>query len=191
MVADLHWGKCETFRAHGAPLPQGILQADLRRLALALGATGAERLVVLGDLLHAAPGITEWMVDTVSAWRRERSSLSIVVVPGNHDRRIGMVAAPWALDVAPAQLREGPFVFQHDPLDPVGPEHAGCYTWAGHYHPVVNLRGRADHLRLPCFWLRERMGVLPAFSGFTSGAAIDPSGGDEVFAIGDNRVFRA
>jgi DNA ligase-associated metallophosphoesterase len=191
LVADLHWGKCETFRAHGAPLPQGILQADLRRLSAALEATGAERVVVLGDVLHAAAGITEWMVETVGAWRAERASLALVAVPGNHDRRIWVVADAWGLQVTGPQVREGPFVFQHDPLDPVGPEHAGCYTWAGHVHPAVNLRGRSDHLRLPCFWLRDRMGVLPAFSLFTGGAAIDVGDGDEVYAIGDGRVVRA
>jgi uncharacterized protein len=189
MVADLHWGKCETFRAGGALLPQGLLQADLARLDAALRVTEATRLLVLGDLLHATPGITDWLIETVGAWRGAHAALDITIVPGNHDRRIAMVADAWALAIAAPELAEGPFVFVHDP------EHApacdGAYAWAGHIHPMVTLRGRADTLRLPAFWMAPRVGVLPAFSAFTSGISIDPGPSDEIYAISPDGVLRA
>lgn len=57
-VADVHLGKTAAFRAGGVPLPGGTTAADLARLSAVLAATCAERLVVLGDLLHAAAGRT-------------------------------------------------------------------------------------------------------------------------------------
>src|SRR4029453_9621770 len=49
----------------------------------------------------------------------------------------------------------------------------GLTTLAGHLHPAVTLHGRGgDSVRLPCFWIRERLVVLPAFGAFTGGASI-------------------
>ena len=58
-VADVHLGKAAAFRAGGVPLPRGSTAADLARLARVLQQTGARRLVVLGDFLHARGGPRE------------------------------------------------------------------------------------------------------------------------------------
>jgi len=142
-------------------------------------------MIVLGDLLHAAVGVTPWLVDEVGAWReRAAAGVEVVVVPGNHDTRIGAVAGAWGLRVAGRAMDEGPFGFCHEPC-----EREGVYTWAGHIHPLAAIRGRRDSLDLPCFWLGLRCGVLPAFSAFTGGVCVAPDPGDRVFAVGDGRVF--
>src|SRR4051812_41265259 len=69
LIADLHLGKSETYRTLGAAIPDGVLHADLSRLEAALGLTGARRLIVLGDLLHAAAGLTDRLIATVAQWR--------------------------------------------------------------------------------------------------------------------------
>ncbi len=62
-------------------------------------------------------------------------------------------------------------------------------AFAGHLHPAVRLHGRADaSIRLPCFWLREGLTVLPAFGAFTGGATIDREQGDRVIAVAEDRV---
>jgi uncharacterized protein len=189
LVADLHWGKCETFRTGGAPLPHGLLEADLARLDAALRTTEAERLLVLGDLLHATSGITEWLVETVALWRHARPALAIGAIPGNHDRRISLIAEAWGLAMQAAELVEPPFAFLHDPGHSRDVD--GLYAWAGHIHPMVTLRGRGDALRLPAFWMGSRVGVLPAFSSFTDGLSVLPEPGDAVYAIGPEGVLRA
>src|SRR4051812_1558515 len=101
LVADLHLGKCETIRANGGPMPETVLRADLARLASVIARTEAARLIVLGDLLHAAIGVTPWLIDEVGRWReRAAAGVEVVVVPGNHDTRIGAVAGAWGLRVA-------------------------------------------------------------------------------------------
>lgn len=179
LVADLHWGKSETFRVAGAPVPGGVLAADLARLQAAIAATGARRVLVLGDLLHAGIGITPGLLEEVGAWRENLvRAIELTVVPGNHDRRIDLVAEPWRLRVEHATLREGPFAFQHEPG-----EQEGCFTWAGHVHPMAVISGRTDAVRLPCFWMSPRMGVLPAFSAFTRGLTIRPAANERLYAV--------
>ena len=54
----------------------------------------------------------------------------------------------------------------------------------------MRLSGRADDsVRLPCFWLREGLTVLPAFGSFTGGACIARSPGERVIALADDRLF--
>jgi uncharacterized protein len=185
LVADLHLGKCETIRANGAPMPETVLSADLERLAGVIARTEASRVIVLGDLLHAAVGVTPWLIDEVAAWRAQlRAELELVVVPGNHDTRIAAVADAWSLRVAREPLTEGPFGFCHQPC-----ERPGVYMWAGHLHPLARIQSRRDSLELPCFWLGERTGVLPAFSAFTGGVCVDPGPGERIFAIAEGRVL--
>lgn len=184
LVADLHWGKSETFRFAGAPIPGGVLEADLARLEGAVAATGAKRILVLGDLLHAGVGVTAGLLERVSAWRDGPAKrLEVVLVRGNHDRRLDLVAEAWRLTVHDGTLKEGPFAFQHEPG-----EEDGCFTWAGHVHPMAVVSGRTDSVRLPCFWMSPRMGVLPAFSVFTRGLTIRPAVNERVYVVAGGRV---
>ena len=60
---------------------------------------------------------------------------------------------------------------------------ADGYVIAGHLHPAIILRGRAnERVRLACYWFGELVGVLPAFGSFTGSAIISPAAGDRVFA---------
>ncbi|QYU66366.1 hypothetical protein J4558_15415 [Leptolyngbya sp. 15MV] len=75
---------------------------------------------------------------------------------------------------------EPPFSFAHDPS---AARADAPFTWCGHVHPAASLRARADRLKLPCFWIGPRIGVLPAFSRFTSGASVSPAPGERLVAV--------
>jgi uncharacterized protein len=185
LVADLHLGKCETMRANGAPMPEGILRADLARLVSIIARTEASRIIVLGDLLHAAAGVTPWLIETVQAWREQSAAgVELMVVPGNHDTRLGAVAEAWDLQVTEPIHAEGPFAFSHEPR-----ESPGMFTWAGHIHPRAAVEGRGDSLSFPCFWLGDRLGVLPAFSAFTGGVCVRREKRSRLFAIVEEHVM--
>ncbi len=106
-VADLHLGKASAFRAFGAPAPTGASEETLRRLGALVDAVKPERLVVLGDFVHAAPSMTPGLTASLGAWRAERAELACAVVLGNHDVRAGRWIADLGFEVAeaPARLR--------------------------------------------------------------------------------------
>jgi DNA ligase-associated metallophosphoesterase len=182
LVADLHWGKTETFRAHGIALPDGTLGGDLGRLAAALERTGARRVIVLGDLIHHATGLTPALVDAIAAFRR-RLPFDLVLVRGNHDKASLTVPASWGVEIVERELEDGPFLLRHEPVAA-----EGRYVWAGHLHPQVRLVGRGDSLTLPCFHLGRGVGVLPAFSEFTGGLLVRRRPGERVFALVEGHV---
>lgn len=178
-VADLHWGKSATFRQYGLPLPAGVLAADLERLSAAIAATGAERVLVLGDLIHGAIGLTDPVLQTVGDWLAACPA-EVVLVRGNHD----VSGIPPAWNIAEhGVLREGPFVFQHEPgLDPDG------FVWCGHIHPVARIGGRRG-VRVPCFQIDPGCGVLPAFSVFTGGGRYPVDAATRRFGVADDAVW--
>jgi uncharacterized protein len=183
IVADLHWGKAASFRAMAIPVPPGTTAADLSRLDSALERTGARRLLVLGDLLHArAAQDARATLELIREWRRRRAALECVLVRGNHDLRAGDPPADLDFRVTDV-LTESPFVFRHHP-DTSG----DGYALAGHLHPSIRLSGRGDRIRLPCFHFGRRMGVLPAFGSFTGTSTPDIEPDDRVFVVGDGEV---
>ncbi|MCC6951451.1 MAG: ligase-associated DNA damage response endonuclease PdeM [Phycisphaerales bacterium] len=186
LVADLHLGKSDAFRASGIAIPTDAGRGVLALVEDAIRETGAARVLVLGDLLHAPAGLTDELIQSVAAWRR-RQTAAFELIPGNHDRRVERAAEAWGMHVHPGPVREGPFEFRHEP--PEG-EKPGLYVWCGHLHPAFVLSSSSDRLKLPAFLVGPRVGVLPACTPFAAGAPVRPARGDRVFIIADGRVVQ-
>ena len=168
-MADPHFGKAAAFRFAGLFVPPGTTAAALSRLSKLLVNTNAERIVFLGDFLHAAEGRSAQMFGAVAAWRRSHAAIGMTLVRGNHDRRAGDPPTDLGFEVVDGPSVEGPFALAHHPAAV-----EGLYVLAGHIHPCVTVRGRGrgNSERLACFWFGAQVGVLPAFGEFTGCAEI-------------------
>jgi DNA ligase-associated metallophosphoesterase len=184
-VADLHWGKAAAFRAANVPVPTGTTGADLDRLSFLLQRTDATRLVVLGDLLHAKHGRHEDTFAQISRWRSAHEAMTITLIRGNHDAHAGDPPASLNIVCVDDPQPIGPFVLRHDPV-----AHDGGYVLAGHLHPHATIGGRGrQRLRLPCFVLGPRVGILPAFTAFSGKGMYVARDTDALYAIADDEVI--
>ena len=189
IVSDLHLGKCETLRAAGVPIPAGVVERDLGRLLAAVQRTGAERVIVVGDLIHHGSGLTKELIEAVAAFRREALvCVEIGLVRGNHDRRADLIEREWGITPLADAHTEGPFGFSHDPADGLVPETA-C-TWYGHIHPHCRIGTRGNGVSIPCFVVEADHVLLPAFSLFTGGVGVSAREGAAVFGIAEGRVVQ-
>lgn len=161
-VADVHLGKAATYRALGQPVPSGTTADNLSRLSSLIERLAVQRLVVLGDFLHAATAQQPSVLDPVHAWRERHAHVECLLVRGNHDSRAGDPPPSLRFAIVDEPHRLGPFAACHHPRRvPL------AFALAGHLHPAVVLRGRADErLRLPCFCETPEMLILPAFGAF-------------------------
>lgn len=191
-VADVHLGKAASFRALGQPVPSGTTRDNLDRLSALVDGTGAARLVVLGDFLHAAAAQQPGVLDPTHRWRERHAALDCVLIRGNHDSHAGdpppslrfrIEDEPWRGEGASL----GPFAACHHP------RHVpGAYVLAGHLHPAVTLRGRAhERQRLPCFCETEGLMILPAFGAFTGTTLQGLPEGARCHAVGGGTVWAA
>jgi DNA ligase-associated metallophosphoesterase len=186
VIADPHFGKAAAFRALGVPVPEQTTRDNLVRLDAALERTGAQRLVVLGDFLHAKRGRSAEVFASLGAWRAERANLPILLVRGNHDDRAGDPPEEWGIECLEEPVDCLPFVWRHEPA-----ASKRGYVLAGHVHPAVNLWGAGGlNATLPCFYFGREYGLLPAFGDFTGTAAVRPRVGEQVFVVADGAVLR-
>ena len=184
-IADPHFGKAASFRAFGIAAPEASHEDDLARLSALLNETRAERLMILGDFLHAPTGRSEATFGALAQWRARHAALDVELVLGNHDRRAGAPPAELRIRTFAEPAVIGPFLCCHEPPDDP-PE----FTLAGHLHPGVRLSERnGAALRGPCFHIAGKIAVLPAFGSFTGLHMIARRRDDRVFLIGPERVI--
>ena len=183
-IADFHLGKAAAFRSAGIPMPPGTTTDNMDRLDSAIEKTGAERVVFLGDFLHAEAGRAEKTTAQFAEWRDKHYEVALVLVRGNHDDHAGDPPPDWRISCMDEGCKLGPFFAAHVPR-----RRAGGYVLAGHIHPAVRLRGTDDAMNLPCFWFGRDVGVLPAFGAFTGSAVVRPQRGDHIFVVADGAVM--
>jgi len=182
-VADLHLGKAATYRALGQPVPGGTTLENLSRLDALIARHVPQRLVFLGDFLHAAQART--VLATVEDWRARHAGVAMTLVRGNHDSRAGDPPDTLDIDVVDEPFLLGPFACCHHPQS-----HATHFVLAGHLHPACRLYGRGhDSMRLPCFVSDARQAVLPAFGEFTGGLVMASAPGRRFYAVGGSSVW--
>jgi len=191
IVADVHLGKAATFQHFGVPVPDGVGQGstrdDLARLSVALAQTQARSLYILGDLLHAAKGRAEHVLDLTREWRDRHRDVAMTLVRGNHDSRAGDPPEDWRIECVDEPFQHAPFVLCHHPGAGVG---QGGYELAGHLHPGVTLTGRGrQRERLASFIFGEQAALLPAFGSFTGLASVPRNAGDRVFVVAGEKVL--
>jgi DNA ligase-associated metallophosphoesterase len=155
------------------------------RLSRDVEATGAKALYLLGDLWHAKAGRTSRIETNFGEWRTRFPGLDVTLIQGNHDLKSGRMLEAWNVREE-SVFSLPPFVLKHHPgEDPDG------YVLCGHIHPAVRLIGQGRQTeRLPCFWFGNRVGVLPAFGGFTGSATVYPTEGDQVFVLAGDCVVQ-
>lgn len=189
LVADAHFGKAQSFRRLGVPVPEATTAGTLARLDAALARCEAvQGIVFLGDLLHAARGRGAATLAAVAQWRQRHAALALTLVRGNHDAHAGDPPADWGLACVdePWTAPGLPgLALCHHP-DPV----PGRYVLAGHVHPAAVLAGRAhQRLRVPCFHFGPEVGLLPAFGEFTGSHVLPRGADDRVFACAGEVVI--
>jgi len=183
VIADIHFGKAASFRAQGIPVPRGTTSQNLAGLDALMALYAVERIVFLGDFLHARAAHAAATLAAMQTWRQRYPALELVLVRGNHDRHAGDPAASLGIEMVDEPYTVDAYSFCHHP-DVAAPG----YVMAGHVHPVFVLSSRLDSLRLPCFLAGPTRMILPSYGAFTGGYAIVPVAGEKVFVSSGEAV---
>ena len=187
VVADIHVGKSESYRRFGVPSTDGIDEESLIRLSRAAMRAEAKVIVVVGDLTHSAEGIGDLERERFAEFR-QRCSLPIRLVEGNHDRGARTLPPDWMIDRVGDTFELGGVQFRHDPADVAS---KSVWTICGHLHPVLSVTRGIRSVEAPAFVVDRvhRTVVLPAFSKFTRGVRLEPSEDREIHAIVEHAVI--
>ncbi|MEE4206680.1 MAG: ligase-associated DNA damage response endonuclease PdeM [Erythrobacter sp.] len=194
LVADLHLEKGSWYAKHGALLPPYDSRETLERLADAVRATGARRVITLGDNFHDDAGTER--LDPYAAGMLDvlTRALDWVWITGNHDagqqRAFGAQLAE--------EMEVSGIVLRHEAKP--GETRA---EFSGHFHPKLRMKVRERHIARACGVVSrsgtaERM-ILPAFGAYTGGmdagapeilAALSPAHEIDAVMAAKDRVVR-
>jgi hypothetical protein len=167
LVADLHLEKASHYAKAGWLLPPHASADTLAALIDAVDASGATRVVCLGDSFHDAGGPDRLLPAARAALGLMVHNLDWWWITGNHDD--DAAAALGGRVLGEAQL--GPFTLRHEAVP-------GCTVpeLSGHFHPKLVIRHRGRHIARRCAALGATRLILPAFGTFTGGLdAADPA----------------
>lgn len=165
LVADLHLEKGSWYAQHGQMLPPYDSRETLERVADAVKATGARRVITLGDNFHDDNGTHR--LDPYAAGMLESltRALDWVWITGNHDENMHRAFGASLAD----ELDINGIVLRHEAQP--GETRAEL---SGHYHPKMRVRVRNRHIARPCGVISRSSGksdrmILPAFGAYTGG----------------------
>jgi len=165
LVADLHLEKASWYAQRGQMLPPYDSRDTLERLADAVKATDARRVITLGDNFHDDAGALRLDAHCTGMLEALTRALDWVWITGNHDEELpkgfgGMIVP---------ELEVGGIILRHEArAGETRPE------MSGHYHPKLRVNVRNRHIARPCAVMgrsadgAERM-ILPAFGTLTGG----------------------
>jgi DNA ligase-associated metallophosphoesterase len=189
MVADLHLGKEAAFQQAGLAIPHGGTPRTLQALEAMLRACQAQRVVILGDLLHHPTGFTLPLHAALTTMLRNFNSVEWLLVRGNHDRRIDGQLSQLAFRILEPPTSDPPLVWLHDPAQ-ADPKQMDQLFLAGHLHPNIAVE-LDSHVRqrFRCFWWTGNVLVLPALGVFTGARTIRRQISDRVIACVDDQLI--
>lgn len=180
LLADLHLGREVSFRRAGFPLPEGPTLACLARVERVLETRDVRQVYILGDLVHARCSLSDDLEERIRQLLKRHSRIAFHLVEGNHDRRASQRLRQLGLNVVP-NCEENGILLIHDASGTTE------RSISGHVHPGVRLPGEAR--RLPCFWVRPKQFLLPAFGDLTGTFEIKPARDESVYLVTAEMVF--
>lgn len=188
ILSDLHLGKSGHFRKHGIGIPQDIFKEDLHRLFALIQYHKPHQLIIAGDMFHSHANRE---MDFFLKWRNDLSQISILLIKGNHDILSNDFYHHAGISVIDEKYSSGCFCFTHDIESFCEEKTDTFYTFSGHIHPGIRVRGGGKQsLMLPCYYFAPTFAILPAFSLFTGLAKVKPSKDDNIFAMVENQIMQ-
>ncbi len=176
-LSDLHLGRSAAHQTLGLSLPEGAMEADLEKIYTL--SQGYERILIVGDFIHHPLGLNDRVIEIVEKWIKKLPA-KLDLILGNHDK-ILKKKLPWQIDIHD-HLEIGPFLFCHEPC-----QHEK-FVWAGHIHPLCKIGHKSEVIKLPCFAIEPKLGLLPAFGSMTGGVVIKPSREKSLYALTPNKI---
>lgn len=183
VVADTHAGYVQELRARGMALPLGDDQLLLERIQSMLTRTGAEALVVAGDIVHgkSATRSSDRELSSVSplmAFLAAFSAVKVRLVVGNHDRAVKQVLAREGIEHGDSLWVGQHCVTHGDELEATRllKQQAlarGGRVLVGHIHPALVLDdGQGARKTCPAFVSSAGLLCLPALSPWARGGDV-------------------
>ena len=142
----------------------------------------------MSGFFHYGTGLLEISAvgDVFCHFRDNHRNTEFELVVGNHDILDQKAYQEAGLIIHQEGKVVQPFYLSHHPDDI-----SDYFNLCGHIHPGIRIRGKArQSIKLPCFWVRPRQMVLPAFGTFTGVHVVTPADSEVMYAIANREILK-
>jgi DNA ligase-associated metallophosphoesterase len=183
VLADVHLGKATHFRKSGIHIPLATTARDYEVLNQLLLQYQPSQVWFLGDLFHSEHN-AEWQ--QFAAFIRQWPDIHFTLLKGNHDIIPEQNFATLSVTIVAQSLWYQDICCTHEPLQQLP---GGVVNVAGHIHPgcLIRSAGRQQY-RLPCFYLKDNVLLLPAF-GYLTGLSVMDERSAQIFPVFPDQVM--
>jgi len=157
VIADLHIGIEYEYYQSGIRIPS-TTENMRKEIESLIKLTGAENLVILGDVKHKVPGITRQELREIPEFLRALSDMvNIEIVPGNHDSGLGEFI-PDNVRLHPSRgFGTNECYFFHGHTWPSHEFLEKKYVFVGHEHPQIEFRDSLGYRYFEPVWVRAKL----------------------------------
>ncbi len=182
VASDFHLGYEGAMTKSGVFAPKVNLNKIMEILEKAISRTGADRLIIVGDLKHDFSNIESdefnELYDLMAFLKRKK--VSPVLIKGNHDNFVERYREPFNLLVHAKEAEIGGYLFFHGDELPKIPSKDPTMLIMGQEHPAISITNKVGKReKLKCFlygeYKRLPLLVLPAMGYFSTGTDMNTS----------------
>jgi len=157
IIADLHIGIEYEYWKSGVKIPS-FLEKAIPRLVKLLKANKAKKLMILGDVKQAVPGISwQELKELPELFRRIGKIAEIEIVPGNHDGQIEKQVLKGVRVYPRSGVLLGDVYFTHGHTWPDESFVKAKHLVMGHVHPGVEFKSELGYRWVEEVWMRAEL----------------------------------
>jgi uncharacterized protein len=180
VASDFHLGYEGAMTKSGVFVPKVNLNSIIETLGKAISSTGADRLIIVGDLKHDFSDIEadefNELHDLMTFLKQKK--VAPVLVKGNHDNFVERYREPFNLLVYGKEADINNYLFFHGDELPKIPSKNPRMLIMGQEHPAISITntvGKREKLRCFLYGKYERLPllVLPAMGYFSTGTDVN------------------
>jgi len=182
VLSDMHLGKPAHFRKHGIPVSGQVAQEDLHQLERLIRYYQPQKVVIVGDFLHAGVNTEVLAFTRLSV---DFPTIEFILVRGNHDRVKDDVLRNMGISTIHTTHQIGGLYFLHEyKVD------LPSFQINGHIHPGILMTSKTKKtFSLPAFVWTDKQLILPAFGRFTGLDTKTLFPNARFFAFYENDIF--
>ncbi|MEM6283184.1 MAG: metallophosphoesterase [Chloroflexota bacterium] len=179
----VYWPRTGTLFIADMHLSDETAMPDLLRLTGALMQTGAQQIIILGDIVDRGTGYSEMIRQLFTRWRPP--DLKITLVRGDSEHHHGDPPQAWRVRCVDGPTLGPLFVLQHAPEPTQSPD---AFSLAGQMHPTV---AGDDGAQYPAFIIHDNIAIVPAYGTSVPGTVYTPQPGERVYMVVDHKLTPA
>jgi len=189
VASDFHLGYEAALAKSGVFAPKVNLKKILESLGKAITKSGADRIIIVGDIKHDFSDIESEefneLYDLMNFLKQEK--ISPVLIKGNHDNFVERYREPFKLAVHGEEASIGDYLFFHGEEIPKLPKKQPRMLIMGQEHPAISITssvGKREKLRCFLYGEYEKLPilVLPAMGYFSTGTDVNHEPKDQLLS---------